>query len=72
VDGTVTLADSGFADPDSGIAVSGIAGDIEYDERGFAADALAAEYRGKPARLRLAADAGAEEKFRADLQGTSN
>ena len=70
VDGTVTLASSGFADPASGFAVSGIAGDIEYDERGFAAGALAAEYRGKPARLRLAADAAAEEKFRADLQGT--
>jgi uncharacterized protein (TIGR02099 family) len=70
VDGTVTLNGSAFADPDTGFTLSGIAGVVEYNERGFTADALEAEYRGKPARLGLVADAAAAEPFRADLRGT--
>jgi uncharacterized protein (TIGR02099 family) len=69
VDGEVALSDGQFSDPQLGVAIDGIAGTVEYSEHGFAAGALAAEYRGKPARLRLAADARAVEKFRAELTG---
>jgi uncharacterized protein (TIGR02099 family) len=69
VDGEVALRDGQFSDPRVGVAIDGIAGTIEYSEHGFAAGALEAAYRGKPARLRLAADARAVEKFRAELTG---
>ena len=69
VDGEVAVRDGRFSDPGSGVAVDGIEGTVEYSEYGLAAGALKAEYRGKPARLSLAADARAEEKFRAELTG---
>jgi uncharacterized protein (TIGR02099 family) len=69
VDGTVDLRDGQFSDPQLGVAIEDIAGSVAYSEHGFAAGALAAEMRGKPARLRLAADARAAEKFRAELTG---
>jgi uncharacterized protein YhdP len=69
VDGEVALRDGRFSDPGSEVAIDGIEGTVEYSENGLAAGALKAEYRGKPARLSLAADAREEEKFRAELSG---
>lgn len=69
VNGRVALDAAAFSDAEWGIAVEGIAGVVQYSETGFSADALQAEYHGKPVRLRLAADAAGEEKFRADLEG---
>lgn len=69
VDGNVTLSDGEFFDPQFDIRVAGIAGDVAYSETGLMAEALEATYRGKPARLRLAADTESAVKFRADLEG---
>jgi len=69
VDGTVRLSRGRFSDPASGVTVSGIAGLLKYDHRGFRAPELEAEYRGRPAHLNLLADADGSERFRADLVG---
>jgi len=69
VDGTVRLSRGRFSDPGSEITISGISGRLNYDERGFRAPELDAEYRERPARLSLLADADGAERFRADLQG---
>jgi uncharacterized protein (TIGR02099 family) len=69
VEGTVRLADGRFSDPELGITLSGIEGQLSYNERGFKGEALAAEYRDRPARLDLLADADSGQAFRADLEG---
>ncbi len=69
VDGTVRLSEGRFADPALDILISQIDGQLDYSERGFTAEALDAEYRGRPARLDLMADADGAESFRAELTG---
>jgi uncharacterized protein (TIGR02099 family) len=69
VDGTVRLSGGRFSDPDSAITIGGIGGRLDYDEKGFRAPGLSAEYRNRPARLNLLADADGAERFRADLMG---
>ena len=69
VDGSVAISQAAFSDPSLDITISGISGELEYDERGFRGSGLEAEYHGGPAQLDLAADADGAEKFRADLVG---
>ena len=69
VDGTLRLADGRFSDPELEITLGGIEGQVTYNERGFKGEALTAEYRDRPARLDLLANADGEQAFRADLEG---
>jgi len=69
VDGSVRLDQGRFTDPDLEITIDRIGGQLSYNERGFWAEALKAEYRGHPARLDLMADVDGQEAFRADLRG---
>ncbi len=69
VAGRAQLTGGGFADPAAEVVLETVSGQVEYDENGFRGSGLQAEFRGHPARLDLAADAGAAEKFRADLIG---
>jgi len=69
VDGRVRLSRGHFSDPASAVTIGGINGSLNYDERGFRAPELEAEYRGRPAFLDLLADADGSERFRADLVG---
>ena len=61
--------DLGFTDTERDISIDDIRGDLAYSERGFTGRGLQAATKGEPARLDLAADADAPEKFRADISG---
>ena len=69
VDGTVTLRDGRFADPQRGVTLDGISGEVRYSETGFRGAGLTARFRGRPASLDLLADSRASEKFRAEISG---
>jgi uncharacterized protein (TIGR02099 family) len=69
VDGLVQIDGGRFSDPDLGVAITDIAGRIEFTEEGFSGPQLSAAYRDRPVVLDLKAQAGGEETFRADLHG---
>ena len=69
VDGRVDLREARFSEPEFDIVIDRIAGRLDYDQQGFGASDLQAAYRGRPARLAVAARAGGAEAFRAELQG---
>lgn len=73
--GRLVLQDNLFEAPDLGFSLTGIDGTLDYNETGFEAEGLEAEYLGKPARLAIKAGGGmaAEEpaggRFTARLTG---
>jgi len=67
--GHVTLPGNRFSEPTSGIILDAIKGDLHYSRQGIEASGLAAQFKGKPARLDLRGDRDAEERFRADVAG---
>jgi uncharacterized protein (TIGR02099 family) len=69
VESIVRLDEARFADPAHDVVIDGLSGVLHFDEAGFHADTLAAEYDGRPALLDLRASADDKEKFRADLRG---
>ncbi len=70
VDGRVTLHGDRFIDPNSAVVLDAIEGGIRYSQKGIRGSGLRAQFKGKPARLDLAGDRNAAERFRADVSGT--
>ncbi|MEJ2384602.1 MAG: YhdP family protein [Xanthomonadales bacterium] len=69
LDGAVTLRDARFTDPQRGITLDAIAGEVTYSETGFRGTGLAARFQGRPATLNLLADRREAERFRAEVSG---
>ncbi len=70
VDGTVDLREVHFTDPESDVTLDGIKGELRYSRQGVTATGLRAQFKGKPARLDLAGDSEAVERFRVDVTGS--
>jgi uncharacterized protein (TIGR02099 family) len=69
VKGRVEVDAAGFADPGSGIALSGIAGELLYDQQGFVGTGLTAQFSGSPALLDLSGGGDQSQRFRAVMRG---
>lgn len=69
VDGQVSLRGGRFIDPKSAVVLDAIEGAIHYSQKGIKGSGLRAQFKNKPARLDLAGDKDAGERFRADVSG---
>lgn len=69
VDGQVSLHGDRFVDPNSAVVLDAIEGAIQYSQKGIRGSGLTAQFKNQPARLDLAGDRNAEERFRADVSG---
>jgi uncharacterized protein (TIGR02099 family) len=70
VDGTVVLQEDDFTDPESEVTLGAIKGELHYTREGIFGTGLRAQFKGKPARLDLAGDSEAAERFRVDVTGS--
>lgn len=61
LDARLALEGNGFEAPELGFTLSGIKGELAYNEAGFEGEGLEAQYAGKPARLSIRAGAGSEK-----------
>lgn len=69
IDGRVDLRDNRFSDPASEISFESINGELQFDQRGFSGQGLAAQFKGQAASIDVKGNADDEEKFRADVNG---
>jgi uncharacterized protein (TIGR02099 family) len=69
VDGQVALRGDRFIEPNSAVVLDAIEGAIQYSQKGLKGSGLRAQFKNRPARLSLAGDRNAEDRFRADVSG---
>lgn len=69
VDGQVSLHGDRFIDPNSAVVLDAIEGAIHYSHKGIRGSGLRVQFKNQPARLDLAGDRNAAERFRADVSG---